>query len=225
MSRRRPRPGLQKDIIAKARDAGKPVIVATQMLESMVGAPTPTRAEASDVATAIFDGADAVMLSAETAAGSYPVEAVAMMDRIIHRVEGDSHYRVTTGFDRRGGGGSDADAITAAARQVAEAVRAAAILTFTTTGSTTLRASRVRPDAPILALTPELATARQLVLAWGVHPVHTADITGFPEMVEKATAIAKAEGFANPGQRLVVTAGLPFGTPGATNVLRIIWVD
>ena len=218
-------PGLQKDIIAKARDAGKPVIVATQMLESMVGAPTPTRAEASDVATAVFDGADAVMLSAETAAGAYPVEAVAMMDRIIHRVEGDSHYRVTTIFDRRGGGSSDAAAITAAARQVAEAVRASAIVTFTTTGSTTLRASWVRPDAPILALTPELATARQLVLAWGVHPVHTAAITGFPEMVEKATAIAKAEGFANPGQRLVVTAGLPFGTPGATNVLRIIWVD
>ena len=218
-------PGLQKDIIAKARDAGKPVIVATQMLESMVGAPTPTRAEASDVATAVFDGADAVMLSAETAAGSYPVEAVAMMDRIIRRVESDSHYRVTTGFDRRGGGGSDADAITAAARQVAEAVRAAAIVTFTTTGSTTLRASRVRPDAPILALTPDLATARQLVLAWGVHPVHTADITGFPEMVEKVTAIAKAEGFANPGQRLVVTAGLPFGTPGTTNVLRITQVD
>ncbi|MBT5839652.1 MAG: pyruvate kinase [Rhodospirillaceae bacterium] len=218
-------PGLQKKIIAKARDEGKPVIVATQMLESMIGSPTPTRAEASDVATAVFDGADAVMLSAETAAGDYPVEAVAMMDRIIRRVEGDGHYQVTRGFDRRGDSGSDADAITAAARTVAHAVRAAAIVTFTTTGSTTLRASRVRPDAPILALTPELATARRLVLAWGVHPVHTADVTDFSEMVEKATFIAKAEGFAKPGQRLVVTAGLPFGTPGATNVLRIIWVN
>jgi len=218
-------PGLQKDIIAKARDEGKPVIVATQMLESMIASPTPTRAEASDVATAVFDGADAVMLSAETAAGEYPVEAVAMMDRIIRRVEGGNHYQVTRGFDRRGASGSDADAITAAARTVADAVRAAAIVTFTTTGSTTLRASRARPEAPILALTPELATARQLVLAWGVHPVHTADVGGFPEMVDKATAIAKSEGFASPGQRLVVTAGLPFGTPGATNVLRIVWVN
>jgi len=218
-------PGLQKEIIAKARDAGKPVIVATQMLESMVNTPTPTRAEASDVATAVFDGADAVMLSAETAAGTYPVESVAMMDRIIRRVEGGGHYQVTRGFDRRGDSGSDADAITAAARQVAAAIRAAAIVTFTTTGSTTLRASRVRPDAPILALTPEISTARQLVLAWGVHPVHTADVAGFPEMADQAAAIAKAEGFAAPGQRLVVTAGLPFGTPGATNVLRIIWVD
>ena len=133
--------------------------------------------------------------------------------------------RCSGGDNGRGDSGSDADAITAAARQVADTVRAAAIVTFTTTGSTTLRASRVRPDAPILALTPKLLTARQLVLAWGVHPVHTADVAGFPEMVDKAAAIAKAEGFATPGQRLVVTAGLPFGTPGATNVLRIVWVN
>ncbi len=218
-------PGLQKEIIDKAREAGKPVIVATQMLESMIHAPTPTRAEASDVATAVFEGADALMLSAETAAGEYPVEAVAMMDRIIRRIEGDRSYNVTSGFDRRGQSGSDADAITAAARQVASGVNAAAIVTFTTTGSTTLRAARVRPDVPILALTPELATARRLILAWGVHPVHTADVGGFPEMVDKATAIARSEGFAETGQRLVVTAGLPFGTPGATNVLRIVWVD
>ena len=218
-------PSLQKQIIRAAREAGKPVIVATQMLESMINAPTPTRAEASDVATAVFDGADAVMLSAETAAGKYPLEAVSMMDRIIRRVERDPSYRTYVNRDRRGGSGSAADAITEAAGQVAQSIGAAAIVTFTRTGSTTLRASRMRPTVPILGLTPDLTMARRLALAWGVHPVHSIEIEQFADMVTYATGIAKEQGFAISGQRLVVTAGVPFGTPGSTNVLRIVWVD
>jgi len=218
-------PGLQKRIIQTARTEGKPVIVATQMLESMINAPTPTRAEASDVATAIFDGADAVMLSAETAAGDYPVEAVSIMDRIINKVEQDPNYNLLLNMDRRHQSGTDADAITAAARQVAQTIGAAAIVTFTTTGSTTIRASQVRPLVPIMGLTPKLETARRLVLAWGVHPVHTHDVSDFTDLVNHSIDIATREEFASSGQRLVVTAGVPFGTPGATNVLRIIWVE
>ena len=218
-------PGLQKRIIQAARTEGKPVIVATQMLESMIQAPTPTRAEASDVATAVFDGADAVMLSAETAAGHYPIEAVSIMDRIIRKVEQDPNYNLLMNTDRRQQSGSDADAITAAARQVAQSVGAAAIVTFSTTGSTTLRASRVRPAVPIMGLTPKLETARRLVLAWGVHPVHAHDVSDFSDLVKHSIDIATREEFAVPGQRLVVTAGVPFGTPGATNVLRLLWVD
>lgn len=218
-------PSLQKQIIQAAREAGKPVIVATQMLESMINAPTPTRAEASDVATAVYDGADAVMLSAETAAGKYPVESVAMMERIIRRVQRDPNYQAYVQRDRRGSSGSSADAITEAARQVAQSIGAAAIVTFTRTGSTTLRASRMRPTVPILGLTPDLSTARRLALAWGVHSVHSREIAQFADMVTYAAGIAHEQGFASSGQRLVVTAGVPFGTPGSTNVLRIVWVD
>jgi pyruvate kinase len=217
-------PVLQKRIVSACRDAGKPVVVATQMLESMVGAPAPTRAEASDVATAVFDGADAVMLSAETAAGKYPVEAVTIMDRIIARVERDPLYRRITDAAREEPEATAADAITAAARQVAHTIHAAAIVTFTTSGSTALRAAHERPDAPILGLTERRETARKLALAWGVHVVVARDIENFQDMVERACDVAKAEGFARPGDRLVVTAGVPFGTPGATNVLRIAWV-
>lgn len=218
-------PSLQKQIIQVSRNAGKPVIVATQMLESMISSPTPTRAEASDVATAVFDGADAVMLSAETAAGKYPLEAVSMMDRIIRRVQSDPNYQVYVNRDRRGNSGSAADAITEAAGMVARTISAAAIVTFTRTGSTTLRASRMRPSVPILGLTPDLQTARRLALAWGVHSVHSQEIADFPDMVTYAAKIAKEQEFAVAGQRLVVTAGVPFGTPGSTNVLRIVWVD
>ena len=219
-------PGLQKKIIQTARNAGKPVIVATQMLESMISSPTPTRAEASDVATAVFDGADAVMLSAETAAGKYPIEAVSIMDRIIHRVEHDPNYGIYVNRERRGGAsGSAADAITEAARQVAQTINAAAIVTFTRTGSTTLRASRMRPQSPILGLTPDEHTARRLALAWGVHSVRSQEIESFEDMVTYAAKIAKEQEHAASGQRLVVTAGVPFGTPGSTNVLRIVWVD
>jgi len=218
-------PGLQKQIIRQARSEGKPVIVATQMLESMINSPMPTRAEASDVATAIFDGADAVMLSAETAAGDYPVEAVSMMDRIIERVENDENYQLLVNTDRRARLGTDADAITSAARQIAQIIDASAIVTFTSTGSTTMRAAKVRPTVPILGLTPELSTARRLVLVWGIHPVRTPDIKEFAEVVADAVSVSAAEGFAQKGDNIVITAGVPFGTPGTTNIIRIAAVD
>ncbi len=218
-------PALQKLIIRTCRHAGKPVVVATQMLESMVHSPTPTRAEASDVATAVYDGADAVMLSAETAVGEYPAEAVAMMDRIIYRVERDPAYRKIMEAERHAPEATAADAITAAARQVAGTVGAAAVVTFTSTGSTTFRAARERPNVPILGLTPNPATARLLAMVWGVHPVLTRELHSFAEMVDDATRVASEEGFAGPGERLVITAGVPFGTPGATNILRIAWVE
>ena len=218
-------PSIQKQIIRHCRMAGKPVIVATQMLESMVNAPAPTRAEASDVATAVYDGADAVMLSAETAVGKYPYEAVALMDRIIARVERDDSYRAIMDAVHPDPEHTAPDAITAAARQVAETIGAAAIVTYTTSGSTTLRASRERPNVPILCLTENDATARRLVVAWGVHGVVTKDVRNFSDMIEKACRIAVAEGLAEKGQRVVVTAGVPFGTPGATNILRIAWVN
>lgn len=218
-------PGIQKRIIRKCRQAGKPVIVATQMLDSMINAPTPTRAEASDVATAIYDGADAVMLSAETAVGEYTVESVSMMERIIRKVEHDPHYRDMRDAERRAPEATAADAITAAARQVADTISAAVVVTFSTTGSTTLRAARERPAVPILGLTPRIDTARRSALIWGVHSVLTEDCHTFGEMVSKAIHAAKTEGFAEPGDPLVITAGVPFGTPGATNILRIAWVE
>lgn len=217
-------PLAQKRLIRACRDAGKPVIVATQMLESMVSAPAPTRAEASDVATAVFDGADAVMLSAESAAGDYPVEAVAMMDRIAVRTESDEGYREALDATRYEPEPTAADAISRAARQVAETISASAIITYTTSGSTTLRASRERPQAPVLGLTSKQETARRLALAWGVRPEFTEDVSDFSEMVRKACGIAYRRELARLGDRVVVTAGVPFGTPGATNVLRIAWI-
>lgn len=214
-------PILQRRIVSSCRELGKPVIVATQMLESMVSAPAPTRAEASDVATAVYDSADAVMLSAETAAGQYPVESVEMMDRIIRRVEADDSYRLVMDAHHPPREATAADAISAAARQTAETIGAAAIVTYTTSGSTTFRAARERPAVPILGLTARLGTARRLALLWGVHPVHTSDVSNFQAMVEKACEMAKREEFAEVGRTLVITAGVPFGTPGATNVLRI----
>jgi pyruvate kinase len=217
-------PVLQKRIIHTCRLAGKPVIVATQMLESMIKAPTPTRAEASDVATAIYEGADAVMLSAESAAGDYPLEAVQMMDRIISRVQIDPLYQARLAAEHFEPEHTASDAISAAARQVADTVKAVAIVTYTSTGSTTLRAARERPDVPILSLTPHLETARRLALVWGVHAVHTSDVSNFGDMVQKACRVALAHGMAKDGERVVITAGVPFGTPGATNILRIAWV-
>ena len=214
-------PSIQKRIVRACRESGTPVIVATQMLESMMASPSPTRAEASDVATAVYDGADAVMLSGETASGKYPVEAVTIMDRIIQRVEHDKLYRTIMDAVHPEPEATAADAISAAARQVGHTISAACIATFTMSGSTALRAARERPDVPILGLTANPATARKLALLWGVHWVLTHDIASFTEMVQIATEAARTEGFAEPGQRLVVTAGVPFGTPGATNVLRI----
>ncbi len=218
-------PVLQKRIIRASRQSGKPVVVATQMLESMIDAPTPTRAEASDVATAVYDGADAVMLSGETAMGKYPVEAAAMMNRIIERIERAPNYRRMLDAEELEPEATAADAISAAARQVAHTLSAAAIVTFTTSGSTTLRAARERPEVPIICLTPVLETARRLALAWGVHPVHSSDATNFQDMVVKASHFAAADGFAQANDRIIITAGVPFGTPGATNVLRITRVD
>jgi pyruvate kinase len=218
-------PALQKRIIAASREAGKPVVVATQMLDSMVHAPAPTRAEASDVATAVYDGTDAVMLSAETASGEYPLEAVSMMNRIITRVERDPYYRRFIAAQHREPEATAPDAISAAAAQVARTLSAAAIVTYTTSGSTTLRAARERPEVPVLCLTERIETARRLALCWGTHCVQTQDVSSFSEMVEKACRIAKEQGIADKGQRLVVTAGVPFGTPGSTNVLRIAWVE
>jgi len=217
-------PPIQKQIIHACREAGKPVIVATQMLESMINSASPTRAEASDVATAIYDGADAVMLSAETAAGLYPLEAVAIMNRIIARVEHDNLYHSAMDTTRPAPEHTSSDAISAAAHQVARTVGAAAIVSYTTSGATALRAARERPDVPILVLTSNLQTARRLALLWGAHGVHTSDVSNFADMVQKAIGIARDEGLAKDGESVVITAGVPFGTPGATNILRIAWV-
>jgi pyruvate kinase len=218
-------PSVQKQVIHACRLAGKPVIVATQMLESMISAPTPTRAEASDVATAVYEGADAVMLSAETAAGLYPVEAVAMMNRIACRVEEDPLYYATLESMLIEHEHTNPDAISAAACQVASTIGAAAIVSFTTSGATALRAARERPASPILVLTSRLGTARRLALLWGAHCVHTRDVKSFADMVQTAVRTAHREEIAASGERLVITAGVPFGTPGATNILRIAWVD
>lgn len=218
-------PSLQKRIIRGCRLAGKPVVVATQMLDSMVHAPAPTRAEASDVATAVYDGADAVMLSAETASGDYPVETVTMMNRIAIRTEADPFYRALLHALHPEPEPTAPDAISVAAAQVAATIRAAAIVSYTTSGSTALRAARERPDVPILVLTSQIGTARRLAVTWGAHCVHTADVRSFSAMVQKACRIAITEGVARAGDKLTITAGVPFGTPGATNVLRIAWVE
>jgi pyruvate kinase len=217
-------PALQKRLVRLARRTGKPVVVATQMLESMVHAPVPTRAEVSDVATAVYDGADAVMLSAETAAGDYPEEAVMVMNRVAEQVEQDPGYRATLDADHARPEPTASDAITAAARQVAETISASAIVTYTTSGSTALRAARERPRVPILVLTPQLSTARRLAVTWGLHCVHGPDARGFTDMVERACRTAVQEELAEKGDRMVITAGVPFGTPGATNTLRIAWI-
>ncbi|MCW0232339.1 MAG: pyruvate kinase [Ferrovibrio sp.] len=218
-------PGLQKKIVRTARRAGKPVVVATQMLESMIKAPVPTRAEVSDVATAVYDGADAIMLSAESASGDYPVESVRTMDSIARQVERDPLYRGIMDAEHNNPENTPSDAITAAARQVAETIQAAAIVTYTMSGSTALRAARERPRSPILCLTPLVETARRLTLAWGVNAVVAPDAINFADMIAKATALARASDLAKPGDSLVVTAGVPFGSPGNTNVLRIARVE
>ena len=214
-------PLAQKRIVRAARQAGKPVVVATQMLESMISAPAPTRAEASDVATAVFDGADAVMLSGETAVGQFPYEAVNMMDRIVARVEQDSGWREMIDASRPDPEHSVADAIAAAAQQVAHTIGAATICAFTASGSTALRAARERPEAPVLCLTPTATTARRLAVVWGVHAVVSADTHSMGETIVRATRLAQHEGFAPSGSDVVVIAGIPFGEPGTTNALQV----
>ncbi len=214
-------PIIQKRIVRCCRKAGKPVVVATQMLESMIKSPTPTRAEASDVATAIYDGSDAVMLSAESASGDHPFESVTIMNRIITQVEQDPFYRKMQEASLPEPESTPSDAITAAARQVAHTIRAAAIVTFTSTGATTFRAARERPEAPILAITPELTIARKLAIVWGVHSVKSQEVESFSEAVGNACLVAEQEGFAQSDDWIVVTAGVPFRVSGTTNILRI----
>ncbi|WKL58908.1 pyruvate kinase [Asticcacaulis sp. ZE23SCel15] len=214
-------PLAQKRIIQSARLMGKPVVVATQMLESMISAPTPTRAEASDVATAVFDGADAVMLSAETAAGQFPIEAVTIMDRIIARVETDEGWRANTDRRRPDPEKTTSGAMAAAARQVAQTIEASAIAALTNSASTALRVARERPNVPILGLTPNIETARRLAITWGVHAT-TAPVThSMSETVAVATQLARTEGISEPGQNIVIIAGMPFGKSGSTNALRV----
>jgi pyruvate kinase len=214
-------PLAQKRIVRAARRLGRPVVVATQMLESMINAPSPTRAEASDVATAVFDGADAVMLSAETAAGQYPFEAVNIMDRIIARVEADSGWREMVDASRPPAERVSSAAIAAAAAQVAHNIGAAAIVAYTHSGSTALRVARERPDAPVLAVTPDAGVARRLAAVWGIHAVVSPETHTLPEAIARATRLVQQEGFAGAGAEVVVVAGVPFGQPGTTNMLRV----
>jgi pyruvate kinase len=214
-------PGLQKQLLRAARDYGKPVVVATQMLESMTASPVPTRAEVSDVATAVFEGADAVMLSAESATGAYPVEAVATMDKVAREVEEDANYESILHFRETHSDETAADAISAAAASIAETLHVNAIVCFTATGTTGLRVARQRPRQPVLVLTPVENTARRLSLVWGLHCVKTDDIANFGEMVKRADAGARAHEYAKDGDRIIICAGVPFGRPGTTNMLRI----
>ena len=218
-------PGLQKRITRKARAAGKPVVVATQMLESMISSPLPTRAEVSDVATAVFDGADAVMLSAESAIGQYPLEAIQMMDRIAIEVESDPTYDAIVHATTTTPQPTGADAIAAAAHAIADTVKLSAIVCYTATGSTALRVTRERPNLPIIGLTPVEAIARRLSLVWGIQSVMTGDPANLTDMVNKACRIAFDEGFVRPNDGLLITAGVPLGSPGATNMIRIAFVD
>ena len=215
-------PPLQNRIIACARQFGKPVVVATQMLESMINSPTPTRAEVSDVATAIYDGADAVMLSAESAAGQYPCEAVAMMDRIAASVEGDPVFPARIHFTQTRLEPTTADALAGSARQIASTISAKAMVCYTSSGSTARRISRERPSVPLLAMSASINTSRRMGLLWGVHAVHTRDVSSFEEMVEKAKRMALRHGVANGGDRVILMAGIPFGTAGSTNVIHIV---
>jgi len=217
-------PTVQRRILRVCRRAGKPVIVATQMLESMITMPVPTRAEASDVATAVYDGADAVMLSAESASGQHPLEAVEMMDRIIRQVEHDEHYRTLTDAQHSDPRATAADAIMYALRAAAHIVSASATVIYTHSGSSSIRASRERPEAPLLSLTPKVSTARRLALVWGVHSVLVPDITDVDTMADLACKTALHEGFAMPGDQIVIAAGVPFGRAGTTNMLRLATV-
>jgi pyruvate kinase len=221
-------PILQKLIIDECRQQGKPVVVATQMMESMIDSPTPTRAEASDAATAIYDGADAIMLSAESAAGKYPEESVLMQQRIINRVEGDDHYSQYLQNNRpKITDGSSASAIILAARQIARNVGAKCIATFTVGGNTARLASKKRPEQPILAISPLMQTCRALSMSWGIYPEYCPEedlnTDNFRDMLWTACKIGVKKGLVSDDKDLmIVTAGFPFGTPGAANIIRVI---
>ncbi|GGD58810.1 pyruvate kinase [Croceicoccus mobilis] len=215
-------PPLQKRIVEQARGAGKPVVVATQMLESMIESPAPTRAEVSDVANAVYDGADVVMLSAETAAGQWPEEAVTIMDRIAKQVENDPGYDVRIALSRGEPDPTTSDALAEACASIARTLRISAVSVFTSSGSSARRVARERPRVPLLVLTPSQVTARRTTLLWGAHPVRTKDIGSFEEMIAKGKRMALRHGFGEAGGKLVVLAGVPFGVPGATNLLHVV---
>jgi pyruvate kinase len=204
------------------RQSGKPVVVATQMLESMIESPAPTRAEVSDVANAVYDGADAVMLSAETASGAWPVEAVAIMDRIASQVERDPGYRTQMSFAMVEPDRTTADALAHACATIAQTVTVAGIIVFTGSGSTARRVARERPVVPMLVMTPSQRIARRLALLWGAHAVSTKDIGSFEEMIAKGKRMALRQGFGEAGAKLIALAGVPFGTPGSTNLLHVV---
>ena len=214
-------PPIQKHLVTSARNRGKPVVVATQMLESMITSPTPTRAEVTDVAHAIYEGADAVMLSAESAVGDYGPEAVATMDGVARTVEKDPAYRKGINDSRTPARPDNADAITAAAREVAETLDLKAICCFTHTGTTARRMARERPAVPIMVLTPFTEIARRMVLLWGSHCVVTHNLGRFKEAVAAGVKAAHVEGFGEDGEHIVITAGVPFNVPGTTNILRV----
>ncbi|MFT6084236.1 MAG: pyruvate kinase [Alphaproteobacteria bacterium] len=217
-------PSLQRKMVRMGHLTGKPVVIATQMLESMIDNPVPTRAEVSDVATAVYEGTDAIMLSAESAAGQFPLEAVAVMNRVAEKVEKDSLYREHTENMRCPPENTPSDAITAAARQVAKTINAKVIVTHTSSGSTAMRASRERPSVPILAMTPVESVARRLTLVWGLTIAQTGNVSRFKESVENALQKVEEFGMASNGDKIVVTAGVPFGRSGTTNILRIAQV-
>jgi len=215
-------PVVQKKILRRARQEGKPVVVATQMLESMIHSPVPTRAESSDVATAVYDGADAVMLSAETAAGSFPIEAATAMNRIIIEVEKDPYYRKSIDASSPTPGDTAADAISSSLHHVSSVLPLAATFTYTESGFSSFRAARERPEAPVIGCTPNKETARRLALVWGVHAVTTDEvITSVDEMVPHAIKVTLTEGFGEIGEIIAITAGMPFGRTGTTNMLRL----
>jgi len=215
-------PARQKELVRACRFAVKPVIIATQMLDSMVNAPTPTRAEASDVATAIYDGADAVMLSAESASGRYPIEAVTMMDRIIRKTEQHKLYRSILAASEPEVEATPPHAVAAAAADLAQAIHASAIVAFTSSGTTAARIARKRPEVPILAVTPDERVSRQLCLLWGAHSVRSDDVGSYEEVIERAEAHAISEEFANAKDLIVVVSGVPFRIAGTTNNLRVL---
>jgi len=215
-------PPLQKRIVAATRRSGKPVVVATQMLESMIESPAPTRAEVSDVANAVYDGADAVMLSAETASGAWPVEAVTIMHRIAGQVERDPGYRQQVSFADVLPDRTTADAMAHSCASIAESLPIAGIIVFTGSGSTARRVARERPAAPMLVLTPSSKIARKLALLWGATAVTTKDIGSFEEMIAKGKRMALRHGFGTAGSKLIALAGVPFGTPGSTNLLHVV---
>ena len=217
-------PSMQKKIVRKCRKAGVPVVVATQMLESMIHAPVPTRAEVSDVANAVTEGADAVMLSAESAAGDYPFESVSVMNAICEAAEADKGYLGTIASQRPEPEPTAADAISYATAEIAGTLRLSAIVCFTASGSTGLRVARVRPERPILALSPVIGTARRLAILWGTTCVVTPDARDLDDVVAKACQVSFDTGLAAPGERVIVTAGVPLRTPGSTNMLRVAYV-